>query len=395
VGASATGIADATAKQARIDLTRRLRTRRPEIERAVLTRVNAVSASDENLDSEYVEGLRDAISAAVAYGLDVIEFGEERAPSPPPVLIVQARLAARTGVSLDTVLRRYFAGHALVVDFLIEEAEPGGLLGDTALRGLLRAQSILFDRLLAVVSEEHTREVESRLATAEQRRLAQVERLLAGELVDTSGFPYDFGAHHLGLLADGPGALLAIRELARSLDRRLLTVCRGESEVWAWLGGRRELNLSKLGRCLATAWPARVSLAAGEPTAELEGWRLTHRQAKAAMPISKGSRGTVVHYADVALLAAIQRDDLLAASLREAYLVPLEAERDGGVVAKETLQAYFGADRNASSAAVALGVSRRTVENRLIAVERRLGRSLRTYATEMEMALRIPYPEAF
>ena len=36
-----------------------------------------------------------------------------------------------------------------------------------------------------------------------------------------------------------------------------------------------------------------------------------------------------VRYVDVALLAAVLQDDLLATSLRKLYLEPLEAERDG------------------------------------------------------------------
>ena len=49
--------------------------------------------------------------------------GECHAPDVPPALLAQARLDVRDGVSLDTVLRRYFAGNALFEDFLVEEAE--------------------------------------------------------------------------------------------------------------------------------------------------------------------------------------------------------------------------------------------------------------------------------
>src|SRR4051812_23940055 len=102
----------------RIELSSRLRARRPEIDQAVLTRILAVSDLNESvdldsLDPEYLEGLRAATSAAVDYGFAVLEYGEERAPPPPPVLLAQARLAARYGVGLDTVLRRYSAGFVL------------------------------------------------------------------------------------------------------------------------------------------------------------------------------------------------------------------------------------------------------------------------------------------
>jgi hypothetical protein len=43
-----------------------------------------------------------------------------------PILLVQARLAARSDVSLDIVLRRYFAGYSLLGDFLVGEADRLG-----------------------------------------------------------------------------------------------------------------------------------------------------------------------------------------------------------------------------------------------------------------------------
>jgi DNA-binding PucR family transcriptional regulator len=116
---------------------------------------------------------------------------------------------------------------------------------------------------------------------------------------------------------------------------------------------------------------------------------LTHQQASAALPIALRSPEPFVRYADVALLASILQDDLLASSLRELYLDPLERERDGGEVARRTLRAYFAAERNVSSAAVALGVKRHTVTNRLRTIEQRLGRPLNDCASEVDTALRL------
>jgi hypothetical protein len=146
-----------TIEQARAKVALRLEARREEIEAAVMTRVYAV-ADPSDLDPTYAEGLKAAVTAAVDYGLLAIELGEERSSSPPPILLAQARLAARAGVPLDTVLRRYFAGHALLGDFLIEVAEEGRPLTGATLRRLLRAQAALFDGLIATVSEEYGRE---------------------------------------------------------------------------------------------------------------------------------------------------------------------------------------------------------------------------------------------
>ncbi len=375
----------------RIELSSRLRARRPEIEQTVLTRILAVSDLNESTDldslaPEYLEGLRVATSAAVDYGLTVLAHGEERAPSPPPVLLAQARLAARYGVGLDTVLRRYSAGFVLLTDFLVEEAERGGLRG-TALRRLLRSQAAL-DRLLASVSEEYNRERSERPGSSEQRRAERIERLLAGELLDTSELAYDFEGFHFGAIGTGPGTWEALRDLSVALDSCLLAIRRSEGTVWAWFGGRHPIDMEKLDRYASTSWPTQATLAVGESGEGLSGWRLTHHQARAALPIALRSPEPFIRYADVALLASVLQDELLATSLRELYLAPLETGRDNGKAFRQTLRAYFAADRNVSSAAVILGVSRRTVANRLRSIETRLGRPLSIAGAEMEMALR-------
>ena len=368
-------------------LSARLQSRHPEIERATLTRIYAISDPGEALDPEYVVGLRAAVRAALDYGLAAVE-SNPTGPRPPPVLLTQARLAARNDVSLDTVLRRYFAGYTLFGDFLMQEAENGDLSGGAALKRVLHAHATLFDHLLAAVAEEYTREAEARLEGAGQRRAERIERLLAGELLDTSELRYDFDAHHLAAIVTGPRAADATRKLAKALDRRLLLVHRGRDTVWAWLGGRRRLDPAELTPLLAPIWPVNASLALGEPAEGLAGWRLTHHQARAALPIALHSPQPFTRYADVALLASILQDDLLATSLRELYLAPLEAQQRGdGETLRETLRAYIVADRNVSSAAAALGVSRNTVANRLRAVEQRLERPLSACVTELEIAL--------
>jgi hypothetical protein len=377
----------ASYERARAELTARLAARRPEIEQAVLTRVQAVTDANDSSDPEYREGLRSASSAALDYAFAVIERGEERAPEPPPALLAQARLAARNGIGLDTVLRRYSAGYVLLFDFLVEEVEGSGLRG-ADLQRLMRSQ-VALDSLLAAVGEEHSREVKERLGTSERRRAERIERLLAGELLDTSVLGYDVEGNHLGAIGAGPGTLEALQGLAIAFDFRLLAVQRDGEAAWAWLGSRRPIDLEELQCHVAAIWPVQCALAIGEPGEGLPAWRLTHRQAKAALPIALRGPERVVRYADVALLASILQDDLLATSLRRLYLEPLEVGRDGGEVAKETLRAYFDAERNISSAAASLRISRQAVNSRMRVIEERLGRPLRSCAAEVEAVLRL------
>jgi hypothetical protein len=363
-----------------------LRERREEIEQTIATRVMALSRPAADSGLEYADGLRAAIGAGIEYAIAGIEGGEvTEAPPVPAPMLAQARLAARSGVGLDTVLRRYLAGHALLGDFLLEEAE--GRIPSRELKRPLRRLAAAVDRVLTAVSAAYTEEAEGRRRDAGGRRAELIERLLAGEPLDAGELGYDLDAIHLGLLAAGPGAANSLRDLARSLDARLLSVQRREGTVWGWIGRRERLDFEDARRLAQESWSPEATLALGEPEEGSAGWRLTHHQARAAFPIAQRRPGTPVRYTDVALLAAMLRDDLLATSLRRLYLEPLSAERDGGATLRETLSAYYSAERNVASTAAALGVSRQTISSRLKLAEERVG-PLGTHAAEIEAALR-------
>jgi len=386
VRATGAPILPRTLRERRAGLATRLRARLPDLEASVAARVFAISEPREITDPEYLQGLRNSLSAALGYALETIERGEGRAPAVPPALLTQARMAGRHGVSLDTVLRRYFAGYALLSEFVIQEAEDGQLLQDATLQEIVRGQGALFDRLIVAVSEEHRRESQATTRSSEQRRAERIERLLDGEMVETSELNYDLGLFHVGLVAHGPEAADTIRALATRMDKRLLLVRRPDESVWAWLGSGRPRDL---GTEIPELERSGITVALGEPSGDVNGWRLTHRQAKATLPIALRGRESVVRYADVALLASILEDDLLTTSLPALFLAPLEHQRDGGDEAQRTLRAYLDAGFNVSSAAAALGVNRNTVASRIRGMEATLGRPLAACAAELEVALRL------
>jgi len=126
----------------------------------------------------------------------------------------------------------------------------------------------------------------------------------------------------------------------------------------------------------------------GEPARGLEGWRLTHQQAQAALVVAlrRSPRG-FTRYADVALLASALKDEGLARTLLDVYLMPLDGTGDRGPVLRETLRVYLDSECSVSCAAVALNVARSTVEKRLRMVEEKLGRTLHPCPAELEVAL--------
>lgn len=389
----------ATGGRARAELRARLEARRPEIEEAALTRVRAIADPAEVSDPAYAEGLRRALPAAVRFGLETVDSTDGYGPPIPVDLFAQARLAARSGISLDTVLRRYLAGYSLIGFYLIEEAVKDGLMNGAELQRLTAGQAGRFDRLLAAVAEEHARESDAAAPAGGERRHAErIERMLAGEPVDVTGIAYDFEGWHVGLAGAGAGAEGTIRELAADLSCSFLCIPGGDRTTLAWLGSRRRLDPADLLRTLESGLDGSTppggrpphTIALGEPAESISGWRLTHRQAVAALPVARHRPARAARYGDAALLAAVLQDDLAAVSLRRLYLAPLEQERDRGAELRRTLRAYFSTGRNVTSTAATLGVGRNTVTRRLAAIERRIGRTVDACAHDLEVALGMP-----
>jgi len=367
-------------------VAQRLRDRRGEIVAAVLSRIDAVSPPPDLVDEEYTRGLKSAVVEAIEYGIGAVELGGGRSPSIPPALLLQARLAASHRVSLDSVLRRYIAGHAMMTQFVIDEVRRDSATapGSAMAVGQLTAS---LDRIVDAVSEEHTRESQTQMKTTDQRLVDLVKRLLGGELLFTDQFAYDFGVRHVGILASGIGASEAARALAKALDRRLLLVQPTETRVWAWLEVRAEFDWREFELAAGRETGPAVALAVGGLEEGIVGWRRTHRQAQAASPLAARRPGAVVRYGPNSLQIAALKDDLFRASLEEMYIEPLSRGRREDSVLQDTLRCYLAKGRNAVSTAAALGVSRRTVGNRVQLAEELLGSPLTACGAALEVAL--------
>lgn len=246
----------------------------------------------------------------------------------------------------------------------------------------------LVERLVASIADEHERELEEEGRSPERRRAERVQRLLDGVPVDVAEFGYELDAWHVCVIATGANAEKAVRGPAAALGRELLLVAH-DGEVWAWLGGQRKPRMSDVERVLSAPGFTGVSLAVSEAARGVRGWRLTHREAQAALLVAQHSPRRFTRYLDVALEAAALQDEALADSLIERYLLPLDGMRIGGQAARRTLRALFDTEYNVSSAAHPLKVHRSSVHRWREEIERRLGYRLHEHQAEIEIALRI------
>lgn len=366
----------------------RLRACRSEIEQAIGARIKASVphlASREN--SDYEAGLQEAIVAVVGYSLDAIEKGPDWTGRVPRAAAAQARRAARVGVSLSTIQRRYFAGHREFGEFVTQETERAGFLNNgEVVHHLRRTQEALLEHLTAAIEREYNHEHES---IGGSRRSKIVQKLLSGEPVESAelaDLDYEIdGYWHQGLIASGAGVEEIVRRLKGRYGCKCLCVSLN-NRVCAWVGMREPLSSNGY---LTTTGDAELSIAIGEPGKGFEGWRLTHHQARAAFAVALRRPERVVWYADTRLLAAALQNETLARSLTQRYLVPLSTQRDGGAKLCQTLRTYIDLECNATSTANGLNVGRHTVESRVRGAERLIGSTLRDCLAELDVALRL------
>ncbi len=215
----------------------------------------------------------------------------------------------------------------------------------------------------------------------------RVEHLLADEgILEVDDLNYRFDAWHLGVILKGGRAGEAVRLMASGLDRMALSVPRVDGIVWAWMGGRHPLAVADVECFLATQAPDDVSFAVGEPHRGIDGWRLTHHEAQAALRVMLRRPQRLTRSSNVLLLAALLRDQALAESLLETYLRPLD-DHDSKMALCRTLRTYLATGFNAASTSAILGIDRSTVQRHLRKVEEQLGRHLHTCHAELKVAL--------
>jgi hypothetical protein len=357
------------------------------MEAAIFARILTLGDSPDEGDAEYTAGLRTVVREAVELGITSIEQGPEWNPPAPPAMAIQAQRAARSGVSLDAVLRRYATGDRIVGEFIVEEADkfPGHVI-----RQVMKTRGPLVDALMSQAATHYVREFERTSRSPEQRRAELVDKLLEGDAaVDIGELGYGLEAWHLGAILVGNGVQAAAQATAAQLGRRVLVVPRGPRTAWLWLGGDRRLDPERVERMLDRGPLAELSLARGEPGWGLDGWRLSHQEALAAHQVMVRKPQRLVRGADVALVAAMFRDEDLGRSLLRTHLAPLDGPGGSGAVLRKTLRAYFASGHNAATAAVVLEVDRHTVKRRLRKIEELLGRRVDESQAALEVALKL------
>ena len=318
----------------------------------------------------------------------VLRTGGELPDECPPVDAQGTREGARAGSPLSLLLDGYRAGHQAQWEAWFDLVNAERLTEDEKDEVLRRGSRFFFDyaaRLSALVTEEYMDERDLALRSAEQRRMRHVVRALDGEPVDAASLDYPFDVHHIAIVASGEGAMEALRNRARELDRRSLVLEVGEGIWWAWLG-----SAAPLGE--AEAWSELDGdsvVGIGTENFGLEGFRRTHRQAARAQRFAIRTGARAAHYGDLMLEDLASRDEEDARAFIASELCGLDGEDRRSKRLRLTLLAYFDNGQNAKVAAAQLGIHQQTVAQRLASVEKRIGQPVALRRAELEVALRL------
>jgi diguanylate cyclase with GGDEF domain/PucR-like helix-turn-helix protein len=341
---------------------------------------------------ELADGLRASCYGNIRVALQALGGDRQPPRNSPAEAMNEARATARADIALEPLLHTYRIGHAVVLERFFVLVEDLDLSPAQRRSATLIGSKYLFayvDRVVGEVSEEYTTERQRVLRSSIQRRVQLVRDVLAGASVDSAELGYRLEQEHLAVVATGPTADASLRDLARRLERRLLTVAMTDDTVWAWLGSLRRSERDERHDSAWAQAAGRTRYAVGEPAWGISGFRDSHEQALAAHRVAAHLPQPVIRYDDVALEAALLYDAHAARRFVEHELGPLALNDPRTCVLRETLSSYLQSGLNAAATAAMLNVSDRTIAYRIHGVEDLLGRSVLARSSELAAAARL------
>lgn len=331
---------------------------------------------------------------------------------PSPQVADLARTLARRGFELPLLLSVYRIGQRAVWNFITRKLESE--VSDPAVRSavLLRFWShaahwidTTVESLIVVFTEEREQWQRGVLA----RRAAIVNALIAGQSVDIDSavttLAYPLRQYHIGftLRVSETVPESEIQRLIESAARaigtalgggRPLVISSGARAAWCWTSAPRpvppvpdpSLRLPKF-----------VSATVGTCQPGLDGFRVTHTEAVAALRVTESrnstdcGHGEILCFQDIeiaCLTAGILGADARAAFVRRE-LAGLAASDDSTDRLRDTLRVYLKNGSDAGATGELLKLHPNTVRYRIRQAEKLLGHPIQQRRVQIELALEI------
>jgi hypothetical protein len=383
-----------------------LQARVGELAGALTDRILA-EEGDLSTDKAIAEALSDSVLANVTTVLRVFTSRADPGPlTAPDAAIRYARLLAQRGVPISSLLRAYRLGQAGFHQVVIEQISGFDLGARTVAAAAERLSAVAFDYVdrisedvVAVYQQERDGWVRSRAAARSSRVMALLQSSSpdAGDAERTLG--YRLGQSHVGVVAwiatsVPPGERLP--RLERSVAKLAadagclsppLQVAADDATLWAWLPRTSPGPF----RIAAPPTDSSVFLAIGEPGSGLEGFRVTHRQARQAQVVALAAdlatRRRVTSWADVGPIALMCTDRDALAGWVQYILGELAAADDGMTRLRETLLTFLATGGSYTSSSKLLHLHKNTVQCRVRKAQDSLAHPLETHRLQIEVAL--------
>jgi DNA-binding PucR family transcriptional regulator len=383
-----------------------MRAELPELSAALIAQM-AREVPELAADQTIADLLAASVTANVATILDTFEAGAADVDVQAPAAAVEyARRLAQRGVAISALLRAYRLGQAgfqqRMIRGVADESSDHELIASAAME-LSGITFSYIDRISEQIVVAYQAERDRWLRNRGAVRSARVLSLLgSGEanIADAEkALGYPLLQVHRGIVVwvDADSELTdrltrlerIVTQLAEALrsDRAPLVIAPDDSTVWAWLSVPSSANASP-GELPAddTAW-----VAIGDPAAGLDGFRLTHRQARQAQVVAMAAdprqRARVTESARAGLVALMCADlDAVRAWIAQT-LGPLGADTDGTARLRETVRAFLSSGGSYTAAAQELLLHKNTVQYRIRKAEELRGRPLADGRLDVEVAL--------
>lgn len=352
---------------------------------------------DEDVFRELLEAIGGNAAAVLAVFVGST-LAEDRVS---PEQLRLTRTLRRRGMTLDRLVLSYRAGENVFwrswLALLAARAESK----DDLLQALQVSSGDLhtyLDRSLEAVMREYEADRERRAGRALARRMALVQRILRGDLIDaveaSDLLGYDLRRRHTGLVIWGDPEGDAAREAAASEiatavnAEAMLLLPAGDTSLWLWLA---DVEDGQLTAGVANVEHSRSRAAAGRSCPGADGFRETHRQALRAQGVAAQMPDppALTLYRDVEIAALLSGDRQALREFVAAHLGPLGARTAAAARLRETLTVYLEDGANATRAAERLNTHKNTVRYRVQRAEETLGRPVTEDRLGLELALRV------
>lgn len=353
--------------------------------------------------------LKELLSLVVAANLDNLGASiafriPMETPFEPPAAVEHARLLAQRGIPASSMLRGYQVIQRSLTGPVIEAVERFIEDRNELVMALQVVMAYLFTQIdgasqAAMRTHAAARDVwlQGRGAGLSKRLDAVLDRTLSDVQVAERALNYVVSGSHVAFIAwlDDPERPLDMAEAERRVNvmrgvRDTLLVPRDERTLYGWLHVAGEAHIDEWMSGVTDLEDARVAF--GELAAGIDGFRLSHMQARSAGAVVAASRkrakNMTVRYRDVAAISFLVDRPAESKGWAEAILGELAGTGEERERLRESLRVFLEEGENAQATARRLFVHRNTVKYRVDHAMAMLPEPLDARRLEIALALR-------